>query len=258
MTRKADSDNALSLLYGTINGDATLEDGAKDLRAEGINSLEDVLSLLASGFEEHAAGNARVTEPLDFSHLRKPSPPDLVSKIVQRVPEVPFILNGITYDPQDITRFNGQELHFVTSPDAGHMLVLDSRDVLADWFQYTYLDRLLNPIIDSTTESFELLANPVSYFWDDTDLVEYAIAVNKNRGYRNLKDLDFFWPSGQTWNDRISSISMFGTGVAQIHEHVDYVGQSFTHILPNGTPSGGVRNLHTFGWGDRASAIGTW
>jgi hypothetical protein len=265
MVHPPEPNSAFSLLSAMIAGDARIEDGVRELRKEGIESLEDALSTLANGLKDREERRKGALQPVDFQQLRRSTPPEVVSRIVQNVPDVPFRMNGTSYDPEDITRFNGQELHFVAGPHQDHMLVVDNRNMIVDWLQFAYLDRYIKGGHETAVNATSMhegpqtiRSAPVSLFWDDIDLTEYAITVNKDRGYRDLTDLDFFWPSGQTWNDRISSISMYGTGVAELHEHTNYFGQSFTWVLPFGTPYGEVRNLHTYGWGDRASAIATW
>ncbi|WP_088362908.1 hypothetical protein [Bacillus cereus] len=98
-----------------------------------------------------ATGNATVDDladvlkqnglPFSYSKIRTKTPPDIVSSTVQRVPQIPFYLNGVLYDPKDITRFNGQELHFVPAPSNDHMLVVDNQGIFNSWLRLLLLER---------------------------------------------------------------------------------------------------------------------
>ena len=55
---------------------------------------------------------------------------------------MPFVLNGTLYDPKDINRFDGQELHFAVAVSRDHMLAIDDLDVIGRWWQYIYLSSL--------------------------------------------------------------------------------------------------------------------
>lgn len=100
---------ALTLLSAITSGHATIEDIAIELRKQSFDYSPFI--------------------------LRQKTPPEFVSRIVQRVPEVPFIFNGTIYDPKDITRFNGQELNFIPAPAGNHMLVVDNQALFENWFR---------------------------------------------------------------------------------------------------------------------------
>ncbi|MBF9253587.1 hypothetical protein I2I11_09815 [Pontibacter sp. 172403-2] len=86
----------------------------------------------------------------DFSLLGKRTPQEIARNIVHRTPEVPFILDGVTYDPTDINRFNGQALLFmpIVAADGSKWLQLfhdETSSVLAGYFQVRQIATILYP-----------------------------------------------------------------------------------------------------------------
>ncbi|MGW2112600.1 hypothetical protein [Streptomyces sp. NPDC001948] len=245
---------AFTLLSAIVDGDASIQDSVAELERYGIESTGDLLSTLSEGFR--TAQNAG--EELNFDNIPEETPQDLVKAIVQRAPQVPFILNGTMYDPEDIVRFNGQELHFVASLTGDHMLAVDDRQLYARWRQVTRLEQYLQnqrflPRVDDASTSNTLLGppNPLTGFYEDINLEGHLFNVKRNWGRTRL--------GGD--NDEISSFMMVGTQVTELFEHVDYMGQTWSKILPY-SPTGDYyheeRNLHQYGWGDRVSSLGTW
>jgi hypothetical protein len=240
---------AFNLIAAIVAGDADMKDGVASLTKEGISSLEDALLVLKQELSTRTLNE----DPIDFRQLRKESPPEATSHIKHIVPEFPFILHGTEYEPQDITRFDGQELHFIATPNSDHMLAVDDRNLIVDWWQFSYFDRYReSPNQHIRSDIPEARTN----FRDDPNLRGYVLPANANRGYERLSEVDrgIFGD----WNDVISSFSMSGVQVAQLHEHKYYGGESFSWVLPYGTEYGEVRDLGPYGWGDRASSVGTW
>jgi hypothetical protein len=88
----------LEIIYAIARGDAQTEGIAAQLRAEGYDYLDLIVALL----DQASAGerNRRAQKPIDIRSFSKPTPPQVVQAIVQRVPYLPFLLNGTLYDPQ--------------------------------------------------------------------------------------------------------------------------------------------------------------
>ncbi|MCJ0868944.1 hypothetical protein [Streptomyces sp. AP-93] len=257
MTSNSDENKALTLLTAIVAGDADIQDGVAELKNEGIVSTGDLLSALSEGLRLLETDEENVGQPLSLELTRRETPRELVSAIVQRIPEVPFVLNGTVYDPEDITRFNGKELHFVASPEGDHMLVLDDRELFASWRQLTFLEqyrhgRCLPPITEPLSSSLFARAAPPfpqTGFNEHINFEGDWKNLRKNRGFRKLG----------SWNDEISSFKMVGTRVTELYEHNDYLGETFTRVLAwEGDAYFEERNLHNYGWGDRASSVGTW
>lgn len=257
------SGDAFALLAAIVAGEATIEDGVAKLKGEGIESVEAMLSTLRLGFQERERQKADAIRPVDLGRRRKArTPPEIVARIVQRVPEVPFTLNGVMYDPKDITRFNGQELHYVAVPGGSHMLAVDSRELMENWWNLMYLDRYrqgagavesVSPN-EGTAQSREF--HPRTWFYEDNQLGGSQIYLDANYGYHNLIEVGMGLFSD--WNDQISSFYMLGTQVAVLHEHINWTGQTFSDVLAFGTPEFKRFSLNSFGWNDRASSIETW
>ncbi|MFD3875506.1 hypothetical protein [Streptomyces sp. NPDC058623] len=251
---RADENKALALLSAIVAGDADIQDGVAELKKYEIESTGDLLSELSEGIKAAQDGG----QTLNFDQIPDETPRDLIRGIIQIIPEVPFILNGTMYDPKDIVRFNGQELHFVASLSGDHMLAIDDRNLFARWRQITRLEQYLQesrsvPVSKDLSSSHILLGppNPMTGFNEHINFEGDWLNCRKNRGFRKLG----------SWNDEISSFKMVGTQVAELHEHVDYLGQSWSKVLPY-SASGNYYyeepNLHRYGWGDRASSVGTW
>jgi hypothetical protein len=128
----------LELISAIARGDAKAEDVAAQLRKEGFDALDVVLAIVSRA-SEAPRDRVRARRPIDFQQLSKPTPPELVAQPVHRVPKLPFILNGTIYDPQDIRRFDGRELHFIAAAPGESILAVDDREVMAKWWQLTYL-----------------------------------------------------------------------------------------------------------------------
>ncbi|WP_217225104.1 peptidase inhibitor family I36 protein [Desertibacillus haloalkaliphilus] len=107
---------SLELLTAITNGNANVDDLAEELEQQGL--------------------------PFSYLKLRNKTSREIISQNVQKVPKVPFILNGTMYDPKDITRFNGQELHFVKPPSGDHLLVVDNEGLLKSWLRLAHHELL--------------------------------------------------------------------------------------------------------------------
>lgn len=241
---------ALALLTAITSGEAVVEDIAKELRNEGIGSLEELIVILRESINEAKEDEANAMKPVNFQNWRRKTSQESISNIVQRVPKVPFILNGTMYDPEDIKRFNGLELHFILAPEADHMLVVDDRDLITDWWRLAYFERFKNISMQHGTEmQTRRQLIPLTGFFEDINFGGYALGLLPNRGYNRLSRVGrgFFGD----WNDEISSVSMIGTNITVLHEDKNWAGATLTL-------TGSESDLHRLGWGDRASSIETW
>lgn len=265
------SHKGLALLSAIAAGDAAVEDIAAELRRDGIDSLDAALAVLRDGIKAHEGEQANLARPINIQRFQNSTPMD-PSRIVQRVPEVPFLLNGTLYDPEDITRFNGHELHFVAEPTSDHMLVIDDRQVMANWWQQLYLESYRSTASQQGKSSSRhpggrigpgarvLGATPrdynVTYFCEDIDSGGAFFILWGDRGYYDLTKVCMGAFCTGDWNDEISSLGFDATHVAVLWEHIHWTGQSFT--VSTSSPPAGVPNLHIYGWGDRASSVETW
>jgi hypothetical protein len=196
---------------------------------------------------------------------RQKTPQDVVARIVQRVPRIPVVLNGVTYDPEDITRFNGRELHFIAAPAGDHVLAVDDRDLMQNWWRLTYLEqyRRSGPSLaagaqpmpnGSPAQAREF--HPRTWFYEDINLGGSQIYLDANRGYYDLTEVSM--GVFGDWNDEISSFWMIGTHVTVLHEDVRWTGQTFTVVRPHDEAEFKQLSLLSVGWNDRASSLETW
>ncbi|MFB6842653.1 hypothetical protein [Streptomyces sp. NPDC056361] len=247
--QKNGTSKAMELLKAIVSGDAEMEDGLAELRSDGIVSLEDALTVL----KQEVKVDQLVDGPRpDFQALRRSPSEREVSSIEHVVPEVPFLLGGTLYEPQDITRFNGQELHFFTSPNADRMLAVDDRDTMADWLQYEYFDRYRD-----ISKAAEFRVVPGATWFEHDYLQGAALFSHKDRGYQRLSQISMGLFAGD-WNDKISSFSMRAIGVVQLSDAYYYYGPFWYYVVPAGTPYAEVLSLTPYGWNDRASSVGCW
>lgn len=250
---------SFEILSAITMGNATVHDLAEQLKRHGL--------------------------PFSYSKLRTKTPQEIVSRIVQRVPKVPFILNGTMYDPKDITRFNGYELHFVPAPSGDHMLVVDNPGLIKSWLRLLHYEKNGytmrqtaqpgahygghvypssqpgTPIVPSVPipspgggeaggelPGFGLFS--VSTGDDRTFFYEHinsgGASFVLHKG-RAYRDLTrvYMFPFGN-WNDEISSLS--GSNIVTLYEHINFGGQ--TLIL-----NGPINSLVEYGWNDRTSSV---
>jgi hypothetical protein len=257
--------------------DASVEDIARHLRDQGISTIEDIVGSLRSAAS--AAEAAVLPSVIDSATFFSPERLAAPGNIVQVVPSVPILIDGTLYDPQDISRFDGQELHFIATPGGDHLLAISDRAVMSKWWEGTFLSSLasrpplealalLSPQLAAAqymTRSTDFPATVVYY--SDINYGGWSISHPPNRGYANLTQHHmgvFGW--GSAWNDKISSVSGQKVRLSVLYEHINWGGQTFTlwSYTPS-SPEGPVphaiidaRNLHPWGWGDRASSVAGW
>ncbi|TIS85633.1 hypothetical protein, partial [Mesorhizobium sp.] len=129
---------------GTLTKEALIkafnDDGISDLEG----AAEHILRRIRKDIE------VQKTEPrlIDFAPLGKRTPSDVARDIVHVAPEVPFILDGVQYDPREIRRFDGRALIFmpVVAADGSDWLQLFPEEVgstLASYFQMRQLEKLM-------------------------------------------------------------------------------------------------------------------
>jgi len=60
--------------------------------------------------------------------------------------------------------------------------------------------------------------------------------------------------SSKSWNDRLSSVKLGRNVKIILYEHINYKGASIT-IQADGNNQKDYSNLHSYGWGDKASSF---
>jgi hypothetical protein len=121
------------------------DDGIYDLEG----AAEHILKRVKKDFE------LQKIEPrlIDFSLIKKRTSPEVACSIFHAVPEVPFILDGVEYDPKDIQRFNGEALLYipVVAADKSERLQIfheEVGEIIAGYYQMRQLVSLINPLFN--------------------------------------------------------------------------------------------------------------
>ena len=135
-------DRVLNVLLGIAHGDAISEDIVSALRNEGISSLDELITALVQVERERRDDPRSLPDPINLHRPLNPTPTHSASSMAHSVPELPFVLNGTLYDPRDMERFNGRELHFVPAPRRDHILVIDNESVMVRFWQLSYLSAI--------------------------------------------------------------------------------------------------------------------
>ncbi|WP_244417005.1 peptidase inhibitor family I36 protein [Streptomyces hygroscopicus] len=277
----------LDLISAIAAGDATREEVVAALRNEGIDSLDVLVDILAHVTRKNSRNEA-LTHPVDLQRTSLQSRPQSHRPTVHKIPRLPFLLRGTLYDPEDIERFNGQELHFVAAQTGDCTLVIDDRELMERWWQLSSLSAAAKgyqhggyhwssgvrpqgnpaPTVPSLPEpdipSPHGTSGPEGYgtasappgpprtvFWEDVNYEGSSIELNANRGYHDLTEVPYTFFGTGDWNDTISSVQMVYTNFAVLYEHVNLAGSTFTCYH-------GESNLTQHGWNDRASSLETW
>jgi hypothetical protein len=274
-----DKDQSLALIAAIGAGDASASDISAQLRARGIASVEDLITELRRAAKAQREQARVLPLPIQLTRRRSETPPEIVKNIVQRIPEVPILLDGTMYDPKDLTRFNGQELHFIVPKDKRYLVAIHDHSAVSNWHQSLIIDDLAGhlegtPYAHSHSGSLHTTSPPShpipgppkigpgvpapysgpaeTVFFEDVNSEGSDLRLAKNRGYYDLTDVHsgiFGW--GSDWNDRISSLQMWNTNWTVLHEHIRWTGQTLTIGSHDS-------NLGTYGWNDRASSLETW
>lgn len=279
-TGNDEANPAFAIISAIAMKDASVQDIAGLLRKKGINSVEDVIDQVRR--EADQMTEALRPTPIDFRKFAVPVGYEPRRDTVQQVPEVPVVIEGTLYDPTDIRRFDGQELHFVASPDGTFMIAIADRAVIGKWWEMTYISSILNESpfdalgafgADQASERLGHRAGsratvarfpPTVNYFEDINFGGWSISHGPNRGYADLTraHMGVFGD----WNDKISSVNGQNLRIAVLHEHINWVGATFsvwshTTSSPEGPlvhPIMDERNLHAWGWGDRASSVEGW
>ena len=160
-------------------------------------------------------------------------PSESEAKLVHKEPEVPFILNGVLYQPEQIHLFDGQRLGFT----------IGENGILYAFLNYDVLRVFLS---DQPASTLMRASSQYSVFY----------------GCINFGGLDRLWVLPNTtlhtltyMDDDISSmkISSYATCGCTLFEYENLQGDYFD--VPGGSE---WPNLGTYGWDDRASSLVVW
>jgi hypothetical protein len=273
-THEARSDRlsrALELIGAVAHRDAYPEDIVAQLRNEGFDALDVVVAALAGQARKQPAARRRAQRPIDVRSFWTPTPPELAAQIVHKVPKVPFVLNGTLYDPEDVRRFDGRELHFLVKGD--ELVAFEDRDVMARAWELMFVaPRTETPLIAPANQlarggpegpapwpwwPWDSDDDAGTYFYEDSGYEGWGaeLYLRQNYGYWDLTEVCRGFLCSDDWNDVISAVGCFfkggsGPTICVLHEHINMQGSTLTCC--------GCKELDSFGWNDRASSVETW
>jgi hypothetical protein len=268
----------LSRIISTSNfEDLTAETLLAAFQEEGIGSLEDLAKRLTEALQEPIGVPQRVNYENLFS---RPTPSDVLETIKHQVPKVPFILNGVEHDPEDIVRYNGQELCFIPQHqlDPPMLLVLAHKEVWGPFLRTLFLIKAASeslegyqygglhwenipgpippeppPLPPPTTDGgsiggvASLPPVPDLKLYTDEGLQGDELILESGESYRDFTHIGW-WAFAGDWNDLITSIYPT-TSLCMVFEHAGFQGSSLFV-----GPREGFHNLTDVGWNERISA----
>lgn len=273
--RASHIDKAIQLMAAVAAGDAGSHEITPPaeivagLREQGIDSLEVLIETLARVARQSGRSKSKA-QPLDIRMFDQSTPKELVEAISYTAPKVPFILNGEMYDPGDIKRFDGQELHFLATPGHNELIVFDDRKTIARFWEVTYVASLANiPFGRLAPQSLStLVAGPERYgpfiAWPDCDDGAGAyfysdsggegwgdeLHIAPNRGYPRLSRVSRGFLGTGDWNDCISACQGRDISLIGLYEHINWQGRTYTGWNQS--------SLDYLGWNDLASGCACW
>ncbi len=142
--------HVLDALHKECIGNLTKEALVKAFKDDGIFDLEGIAENMLMRIKNDIELQKNEPRLIDFTYLSKPTSQDVARSIIHVAPEVPFVLDGVAYDPKDICRFDGQALLFIpiVKADGNAWLQVFHEAigaVIAGYFQVRQLAALINP-----------------------------------------------------------------------------------------------------------------
>ncbi|WP_433430182.1 hypothetical protein [Nonomuraea sp. CA-141351] len=224
------------------------------LRAAGITTLESLV--------QHALAvpPPAQPQPLDSFRLLAPGLPNAVepsAPLSHRAPQVAVIVDGVEYDPADITRFDGQILTFVADGSDDRILAYtDDRPLRAAVWAAATIGRSSTGIGTGTRDHMRRATRPPTI--GEVQMFEHHFYggdwfwLGAHQGWPDLTEVRHgSWP-GSDWNDTISSIGATNC-LVYYFEHINYGG-----IRLYGTPGIDIPDLERIGWNDRISSVANY
>jgi hypothetical protein len=231
---------------------------------DGITSLEEVARRALQDYRDRKADPVR-SQPIAAAHFRSATDQQRHTGGSEYLPpDCALFIDGIAYDPKDITRFNGQDLYMVLTKSGSNQpvlsaftnntieLALQARQALS------VLDGRSTPVapasaLSSVGDPFNFNPNNLQMFSDvgfDGDWFWLAPGFN----WPDLRNVsrDTFLFSSSDWNDTISS--MAGTNTTCTYYADILLGGAQLTIQPYIQ----VPDLRTYGWNDQISSVVNW
>lgn len=271
--------HAFELIAAIAKGDAGSadlghpEDVVAELREHGIDSLDLLVDVLLRSARQ-SADKKGAAQPIDIRTFGQRTPKEVTERIRHTPPLVPFVLNGTLYDPEDINRFDGRELHLVAGSSRDEVVAFDDRAVVARFWEQTYVAAMAGTLAGARRRDVASQdgtfadAGPERWTgswhaWPDCDEGRGAYYYSDsgpewgdtlycppNRGYPQLSRVCRGFLCTGDWNDVISACQGWEIYVIAMYEHKDWGGSSYTGWNQS--------QLNWLGWNDRASGVACW
>jgi hypothetical protein len=182
---------------------------------------------------------------------------ELSQEIIHRPPEVPMTLDGVAAAPESVTRYNGQPLYYIPSPDGKQLNVFTTKARLQ-----AFMNDNLQAYGVKQAESVSSLAyNGLVYIYEHDNFGGGSHIFGQQSHYGSgdgalepdddLRTIGCFLFFCGDWNDKISSIRVqSGPTYTVLHEHIRFQGSMLVLVTNND-----YWRLSPYGWNDRASSI---
>jgi len=155
------------------------------------------------------------------------------AKIIHVIPQCPVILEGEVINPEDLARFNGRRLHFVTEK-------VGTLHAFTDVIEMErFVEAEYGPVFEQATAGIRLLLD-ISELFADWYYGGDKLSVEPGRVQAQLAG----------WDNRISSTRINSSVPLTFWDYEYFGGDSFT-MLPGSKHSALVFE----GWNDRASSF---
>ena len=253
------------IISAIASRDAAVEDIVRESRNRGVKSLEDILDMVRQAVARRDDSPKAAPDPLNFKKFSVGADYKPRRDIVHSVPEIPVLIDGVMFDPKDIKRFDGQELHFIAARDRQSMIAIADRAVMGKWWEMTYVTSLTNSASSAprALASHFSLPEPAAIYYEDDNFGGSSISHGKNRGFSDLTRLKT--RLGQSWADRISSLRLINLTICVLHWDIHWQGPTMTFqastpfaMEPVSYPFDLVPSLTPFGANDRANSVEGW
>jgi hypothetical protein len=164
---------------------------------------------------------------------------------VHKPPRAPFVVDGVQYAPQEITKFNGRPLYFVVDPGKSPEMIGYTKQ--AEFDAAVASKRAERPVQPNGAGQYLDL-------YDGDELTGYSARFNSAWGVNHLAGIGrgcgWFGCAGD-WDNVASSVSYNGN--VALYDGYGYTGSSIS--LPYGYY---WLNLSWYGWDNRVTSLNVW